>query len=331
MTPDPTRVDDLPWLAVYWRRLHAYIESGSIPQALLIDGTAGLGKMRLAQAFAQRLLCRRQDEFACGECPACQLFAARTHPDFILVEPEEAGKPITVDAIRSLIAVLSLKPQYNGRRVVVLAPAQQMNAAAANSLLKTLEEPDEHTLMLLLTESPAALPATILSRCQRLDIAIPAREAALAWLSERNLAEQAQVLLSLAQGAPLRAQALSGEGIIAKRGEFFMAWCDILRRGDEPVAIAEKWAGFSCETLTDWMISWVMDLIRVGVVPHGPRLDNPDLEESLQALSGRLNLQQIYGFLDRLNGAKRSLAGQVNRQLALEELLIHWSRLAERV
>jgi DNA polymerase-3 subunit delta' len=314
-----------PWLEPYWRRLAAYAASERVPQALLIAGIDGVGKMRLACLFAQRLLCRRPGDLACGECVSCRLFAAQTHPDFLVVEPAEPGKPITVDAIRGLIATLSLKPQYSGYRVVILAPAHQMNSSAANSLLKTLEEPDEHTVMLLLTEAPAALPATVLSRCQRMDIAVPDRALSVRWLAEQGLGEQAEVLLALAQGAPFRAVALAQEGVIERREEFFLAWRDVARRIQEPVLVAEKWAKFSCEALTDWIASWVIDLIRLRALPNCAPLNNPDLRESLQATARQLELKSLFRFLDLLNATKRRLVGQINRQLALEELLIHWS------
>jgi len=325
------RVLDLPWLQTYWRLLDAYALAGRVPQALLIAGHAGIGKMRLARAFAQRLLCRRPGDFACGECVSCQLFEAQTHPDFLAVEPAEPGKTITVDAIRGLIGTLSLTPQYRGYRVVILAPAHQMNPAAANSLLKTLEEPDEHTVMLLLTESPSSLPATVLSRCQRMDIAVPEPRDVIKWLGEQGLAAQAETLLAIAQGAPLRALILAREGVIERRREFFWAWIDVVRRKREPVLVAEKWVKFSCETLTDWMISWVIDLIRLNSAPSCRRLNNPDFSESLQATARQLELTGLYRFFDLLNATRRRLTGQVNRQLVLEELLIHWSQVVRTV
>lgn len=322
-------VEEMGWLEPHWRRLGAYVQAGRVPQALLIAGPEGVGKGALAEAFSRRLLCRAPGEYACGECASCRLFAARTLPDFLRVEPEEPGKVIPVDAIRGLIASLALKPQYGGRRVVVLSPAHQMNASSANSLLKTLEEPDEHTTLLLLTNSPQLLPATILSRCQRLDVPLPGRAQALAWLAQKGQGGAAEVLLALARGAPLKALALAGEGVVEKRGEFFAGLCGLLERGGEPTALAEGWSKFPCETLAEWMASWTMDLIRLRSAGGGARLDNPDLAERLQALARRLNLQALFGQLDRLGSARRQLAGQANRQLVLEELLIRWLETAE--
>lgn len=322
------RLDGMNWLAPQWLKLAAYVESGRVPQALLIVGREGVGKSVLAEAFSQRLLCRNPGEYACGDCISCRLYAAGTLPDFIRIEPEEPGKIIPVDAIRGLIANLALKPQYSGRRVVLISPAHQMNVSSANSLLKTLEEPDEHTSLLLLTDSPQSLLPTIQSRCQRLDIPLPARPAALAWLNVQGQAENAEVLLALARGAPLKALGLAGEGIIEKRGEFFAGWRELLERKGEPCLLAEKWAKFPCETLADWMISWTMDLIRLRSAPRWEGIDNRDLAERLQAVSQQINVQTLFGYLDRLKTARRMLSGQVNRQLVLEELLILWLNAA---
>jgi DNA polymerase-3 subunit delta' len=316
-----TLIANMAWLAPQWQSLGAYIEAGRVPQALLIVGKEGVGKMALAEAFSQRLLCRQPGEYACGECISCKLYAAQTLPDFIRVEPDEPGKIIPIDAVRQLIAGLALKPQYSGRRVVLLSPAHQMNTASANSLLKTLEEPDAHTTLLLLTDSPELLPATILSRCQRMDIVLPPHDQAVAWLHSQGQGKRAEVLLALARGAPLKALALAEAGIVEKRGEFFAGLCEVLERGAEPTILAEKWSKFPCETLAEWMASWTMDLIRL----HSANLD---LAERLQALAQRLNLQALFGFLDRLAAVRRQLAGQANRQLVLEELLIRWIGLA---
>lgn len=328
-------VAEMPWLTPAWERLNTHLASDRLPQALLLTGKPGLGKMKLALSFAQRLLCRTPvGEEACGYCASCLLFQARTHPDLQCVEPLESGKPITVDQIRGLIEKLALKPQYGGRRVVIIAPAQAMNIAAANSLLKTLEEPDPATLMLLLAEVAHTLPATILSRCQRLAIEPPSRGEALTWLAKQGVESDAEALLTLAQGAPLRALAMKGQEVIAHRGEFFAAWQAVGGQRQDPLSVADKWQSsatktplVACESLTEWMLSWTLDLIRLRAASTRAVLDNPDLKAGLQAMAEKLDLMTLYAFLDRLMVARRMLAGQVNRPLLMEELMIHWSRL----
>ncbi len=323
-------VGDMNWLTPQWQRLTAYVQSGRVPQALLLVGREGVGKAQLAEAFSKRLLCREPQEYACGECASCRLFAAKTHPDFLRIEPEEAGKAISVDAVRALKANLALKPQYSGRRVVYISPAHQMNVSSANSLLKTLEEPDEHTTLLLLTDSPELLPVTILSRCQRMNLPIPDRSLAITWLKKQGLAENVEVLLTLSRGAPFKALNLANDGMIEKREEFFNAWLGLTKQ-DEPATVAEKWSKFACETLVDWMISWAMDLIRLRSAPRNQSIDNLDYIERLLPLAQKLNLKRMFEYLDRLNTGRKLLLGQVNRQLLLEEVLILWLKCQPKV
>ena len=125
-----------PWHQPSWQHLAAYVKQERIPQALLINGVAGLGKQQLALYFAQYLICLdRQENTFCGHCASCKLFLANTHPDYIQIQPEEPGKAIGVDAIRQLITKLALKPQYSGYRVVIITPAEQMNLNSANAFL----------------------------------------------------------------------------------------------------------------------------------------------------------------------------------------------------
>lgn len=165
----------LPWQQQNWAHLCSYIAQKRIPQALLITGNKGLGKQQLADQFAVALLCAtpQSDGTACGRCSSCLLVNADTHPDLIHIQPDEPGKGITIGQIRSLIIRLALKPQFEAYRVVIINPAEMMNNAAANAFLKCLEEPTERTAIILITEKPAKLPATIVSRCQKLAIATP--------------------------------------------------------------------------------------------------------------------------------------------------------------
>lgn len=316
-----------PWLDEPWQKLDAYLVAQRLPQALLIHGADGIGKTRLAETFAQKLLCKNPDAFACGECAGCRLFLAGTHPDFLKIEPVERGKPIAVDAVRHLIANLALKPQYGGYRIIVFGSAHQLNISSANALLKTLEEPGENTVMLLLTDTPSALPATIFSRCQRLPIPLPDHAAATRWLEAQGAGEAADVLLAAARRSPLKALALAGSDVAERRRAAFSDCVDVVFRRQEPISLAERWSALAYEERIGWLISWTMDLIRLRSLPDCPHLDNPDLREGLQALAGRLHLRSLFEFLDALLRAKRALNGQANLQLLLEELLIHWAEL----
>ena len=318
-----------PWLTGSWANLIAYVHADRMPHAMLITGRRGLGKRLLAKAFGQRLLCRGDaGEFACGRCAACRLVAAGTHPDLLTIEPEESGKSITVDAIREMIGVLSLKPHYGGHRVVILVPAHQMNRYAANCLLKTLEEPASQTLFLLLTEMPENLPVTIRSRCHRVSVPTPPRSAVVDWLRQCQAGDEAEILCSLAQGAPFRALELLGTPTAKRRREVFDSWLAVAWGRQDPVAVAASWEKSAAEEVVVWVRSWVEDIIRLRSAPGTVMRNSPDLQDALRTFVGTLDLVKLFEYLDLSYRAQRLLAGQVNRQFLLEELAIRWSRLA---
>src|SRR5690348_2306314 len=165
---------------------------------LFRSGAEGLGKRALAEAFVRARLCLQpQEGFACGSCRTCALLDAGTHPDRILVALEEnpnthkLRSEIVVEQIRELSARLAMATQLGGWQIAVIDPADAMNAASSNALLKTLEEPTPSSLILLIADQPWRLPATIRSRCQRVDFAFPTREEAEQWLRTQGVADAA--------------------------------------------------------------------------------------------------------------------------------------------
>ncbi len=185
----------LPWHEDHWSRLQARREHGALPHALLLCGAAGLGKRAFAQRFVRGLLCTEPVHGeACGHCRGCRLSAAGSHPDrveltFGLRKDGTPRTEIVVDQIRELSARLAMRSQLGGWQVVTIDPADAMNAAAANALLKTLEEPAAQTMLILLADAPWRLPPTIRSRCQRIEFHLPEPALALAWLQREGVAD----------------------------------------------------------------------------------------------------------------------------------------------
>ncbi len=328
----PNRI--LPWQQHLWEHLRSYITQQRIPQALLITGNKGLGKQQLATQFAVALLCAapQADGTACGHCSSCLLVNAKTHPDFIHVQPEEPGKSIAIGQIRSLITRLTLKPQFETYRIVIVNPADKMNNAAANAFLKCLEEPTERTLIILITEKPAKLPATIISRCQKLAVATPDKESVVAWLSKtlQGAAVTNETLycnISLAQGAPLLALDYAKDQTLTLRNECFDAWTAIAKQRKSPVMIAEDWHKLPAMPLIFWITSWIIDLTKCVYHSQVENLYNPDLHEQLQELSEQLELKGLYKLYDLLLAGRQRLDTQINKQLLFEEILIQWHEL----
>lgn len=319
----------LPWQHQHWQHLQNYVQQQRIPQALLIGGNKGLGKSHLAKQFAAALLCHQQhtDGTACGICSSCLLFNANTHPDLLLIQPEEAGKNITVAQVRSLITKLSLKPQFEGYRVVIINPADAMNNAAANAFLKCLEEPTERTCIILITDKPNRLPATIMSRCQRLTLKLASKALFCDWLNHHAIYDDLDLLYSLSKGAPLLAQQYVADNAIDLRNTCFKNWLAVAKQQDHPVFVAERWLAFPEALVLFWLTSWVMDLIKCIYRINVQYMYNPDLLVSLQELSVQLDLQGLYKLYDLLLLNQQRLGSTLNSQLMLEEILLEWSAL----
>ena len=325
----------LPWQEEAWRALGARLAQGQLPHGLLISGQPGLGKLLLATAFAKLLLCRSpHDGRACGQCPGCAQFAAGTHPDFNRVELEErdgkAGEEgalksaISVEQVRELIGRLQLSSQHRGRKLALIEPAELMSAAAANSLLKTLEEPPADSVLLLVTANPGRLPATVRSRCQRLALRSPSESMALRWLASHASRDDWPVLLGLAGGAPLAALALADSDVAAERQAFFEALMTLRRGKADPVSLASQ-PKENYPILLRLLWNFVTDLIRLQGAGGGATVVNSDQLPLLQMASEGLNLRRLYGYLDRVQAAVQALESPMNRELAFSVLLADWA------
>lgn len=174
----------LPWHRPQWERIGRGIQAGRVPHALLLHGAAGNGKAWFAARLAAVLLCR-SGEPPCGDCESCRFCAAGSHPDRLDVGVEKDRREIVVDQIRDLIHTVGLTARLGGRKVVTVDHAERMNRHAANTLLKTLEDPPGETVFLLVSSNHALLLATIRSRCQMIGFPVADRDTALEWLGGR--------------------------------------------------------------------------------------------------------------------------------------------------
>ncbi|PKG99452.1 DNA polymerase III subunit delta' [Paraglaciecola sp. MB-3u-78] len=169
-----------PWLEDSFKQLGSRIAANKLHHALLIQGPAGLGKSSFVLQLAQLLLCKaRQGHKVCGQCQSCLLNAATTHPDLHVVESD---KQIGVDQIRDVIKKLVSSAHLSGAKVLIIYDAHTMTESSANALLKTLEEPTANTFLLLTTDKPERILATIKSRCEKLALPLPPLDATLAWV-----------------------------------------------------------------------------------------------------------------------------------------------------
>jgi len=316
-----------PWQQATWQRLHAAHKAGRLPHALLFTGAAGLGKSQFATAFARSLLCSALSDTGepCGKCRGCHLCQVGNHPDYKRIEPEEAGKAIKIDTIRAFVEKGVLTAQAEGYKVVVIEPADAMNTAAANSLLKTLEEPVPWTIIILVTSSPGRLPATVRSRCQRITFPVPARKEAAAWLESQIEQGDPDLFLAMGGGAPLLAKSLAEPKLLQERSQMVDEFQAALSGKQDPVAIAERWDKLELPRVLNWMNGWLIDMLRLKFGEHPPSLYNPDQIQSLQSMAQVLDFKVLYGMLDRVYEANRTLGSQLNSLMTLESILLAWA------
>lgn len=312
--------EQAPWFGTPRAQWLRAVRSGRLPHALLLLGMPALGTAALADWIARTALCERADDAPCGACESCTLHAAGSHPDMIRVGVREDRKQIVIDDVRDTIAALGLKSYRGGRKVAIVSPADMMNVNGMNALLKTLEEPGAGTLLILVAARADRLPATIGSRCQRLTVAVPPAEVALAWLKAQDAAIDWAVPLALAGGAPLSALELGRSGG-AQIGREMAELPTALERGEaDVVGLAERWAKQQPAVRLRWIENWITERLRKALsapaAGHSPA--NPGLPREVR--TG--HIQSLYGLLDETRRAQAALAGSANVALLFERVLL---------
>lgn len=325
MTVADTTALSFPWHEALWSSTTARLER--LPHALLLQGAVGLGKQAFARRLAATLLCEqpKKNAAACGVCHSCQLLTAGNHPDFMSLAPSEERRSIVIDQVRELGAFFALRPHTAGRKVALLTPADGMNLHAANSLLKILEEPPGGSVLILVASQPARLPATIRSRCQRVLFTPPERGRAIDWLNAQ-VDTSAELLLDLADGAPLKALTLAGGGFLASREEFLRDLSLLLVGRGDPLACAKRWKEAGAEASLGWLMGFVADLIRCSTLGNdSARVLNPEAAGFLHKNKNALYLNVLFKYLDAVSNSRNGLAsGSLDELLILEDLLIRW-------
>jgi DNA polymerase-3 subunit delta' len=318
-----------PWLARVEAQLSGYLRSQRLPHALLIYGKRGIGKSVLLRWFAKTLLCEQSQQTAqaCHACQSCLLFEMNNHPDYHALIADETSKLLTIDQIRTLNQELQLVPQYNQYRVVLIQLAESLNVAAANSFLKTLEEPGQRTVFLLASDNNAAVLPTIKTRCQQLKVVAPGLKEVSAWLSAQQGVKNADVLAHIAGGSPLHAMQLLGCGEIENKRTVLQLFVTNDRAVSDIVSISEQWVKFSSEFVVYILITGIFDMIRLRMFPtiRNDALYHPDQRDNMAEVAKRCSVTSLFGFLDRVYQLQTLLMTQVNKQSLYEACFIQWN------
>lgn len=325
-----------PWQTELWQRWIGL--RTRLPHALLLKGAQGIGKLDFAMNIAQSLLCEKPlaDGMACQNCSSCHWFLQDTHPDFRLIQPDalsaqeeekESGKKpakqISVDQIRALANFSNLSAHQGGFRVVLIHPAETMNANAANALLKTLEEPSGRMLFILVTHKPQQLPPTILSRCLALAAPTPSPEASAAWLKQQGIADPV-ALLAQAGFAPLQAARLAEEAAGAEEYRRFLQ--EIRQPAQFDVfALAELLQRTEPAKVIHWLQQWCYDLGSAKLA--GKILYHPDMADAIKAIADKVVMLDLLRYQKELVVAKREASHPLNPKLLFESVLLSYRHM----
>jgi DNA polymerase-3 subunit delta' len=320
----------LPWQTQQWENLLKRHRRQQLPHALLFSGMPGLGKSLFAVELSKTLLCRhaQKTNSACGECQSCQLMTAGTYPEYYFLQPENESKIIRVDQIRSLVEKLTQTPIHGQYKIAIIEPAEAMAPAAANALLKTLEEPNGNAILILISSQAPLLPATIRSRCQTILFQPPSKQDAIIWLKQEDDSQADYSLtLQLAEGAPL--QAISLLKSLGNRKKLVMELKNIYEEKTCPVqlsALLQK--EFSMEMI-NCLISVTMDLARLKMGLTFEHVTNKDMNDFFEKSISAIMISRVFLFLDKLYSLKQSLNknNNLNQQLVLENLFCIWHSL----
>ena len=307
-----------------------------LPHALLIAGGPGIGKSAFALALAQALLCESLDHAtlaACSQCLACRWFAAGHHPDFqavgLLVPGEDKpANEIAIDRIRELDGFARLSPSRGGRRLIIIDPADALNVASSNALLKLLEEPGPATHLLLVATRPDRLMATIRSRTQRVTLTTPRADEATAWLlADTDLDEaQARMLLGWAGGSPRHARLLADPAVMTAHRRLLAAISAL--PDTSVVTAADQFGTADIATSHDLLLRWVTDLARVRAGARPAFF--PDALERLQQLARRCSAAGLMAAVEALQRQGALVRHPLVPRLFLEQAFARYVDVFDR-
>jgi len=321
----------LPWLRSPLRQLEAASVAGRLGHAWLICGPRGVGKLNLSLVFSEWLLrdskeADEPDVLRPTEAQRAMQFRHSPydhHADLHWVHPAEDKATISVDQIRSVSESLILKSFNAPAKIVIIEPADALTTAAANALLKTLEEPTDDTYLLLLSERPDLLPATIRSRCQKLILRRPNVEALAQWLGTEDLGPDIpQTDPYLASLSPLELVGAQGRQYLSEYTELEDRFEGICDGKLDPLEIAGDWAKSNLDHILNWLVLRVQFIVRARMSQRGSNPVTESSDMSLHNVCRELSLQTLFSQLERAESLRNQLGTGVNAELALRVLLL---------
>jgi len=336
------------WQHKLWQKLTQSHHASA--HALLLKGRVGIGKLDFALNIAKFRLCENPSPIgeACGKCLSCGWFEQGGHPDFYQIAPEASSnlsgkaavatgkdefasnikskkKPnqqISIAQIRALSDFVYMTGHQRGQRIVLICPAETMNAAAANALLKKLEEPPLHVLFILVAHRPQHLPATIRSRCQLINMPIPDIAQATCWLKQQGV-NKPEVCLAAASFAPLLALTFNEQSYVTQHDAFVEQISTPQKIS--PIELAEKMQQSDLSAVVSWMQKWCYDLLSFCLT--GRIRYHLSKVTAIRSLAPTIDIKALVAFLRTLLSSQQLSHHPLNPRLFLEEIFFTYAAL----
>jgi DNA polymerase-3 subunit delta' len=305
------------WFGPAQAEVNAALAAGRLAHGILVHEDPGAGGAKFARWVAQRVNCKEKAA-PCGECQSCRWIAADQHPDVTRLSPEGDSTQIVIQAVRDLAADLALTSHGSGYKVAIVAPAEAMNPFAANALLKTLEEPPARTLVLLVSGQPSRLLPTLRSRCSKLRLVAPTRDAAARFLENvRGPGPWAEALEATGAG-PFTLFDADPAAIVQIRGETVSTLADLASGNVQPPAVAERWArgdlALRLACLESWVTHRILESQGIRDVTH------------LSVAGLPPKICRLFEFSDAIRDMRKLAHTSLNKAMAVETLLWRWAR-----
>ena len=304
------------------------LNHGRLHHAYLFVGMEGVGKKTIALGLAKAIHCSAATGDFCGECPDCARIQANNHPDVRIIEPLAGKKEISIQQIRELEKELNFRSFSGKKKIAIVDPATLMNLSAQNALLKTLEEPPQDSVLILIASSGGALLPTLRSRCLRVTFGPLARDLISGFLVSRKGfgAETAEFLAAMSPGSLGAVVSIDTQELLDRRREW-VRLISGLRAGDYRAAIdaAEALAGNKEDSLKflEWVESWFRDLLAYSVTRNPQDVVNIDMLPQIQGQSATIDCERLFSRIAEAKAAVGAIQRNLNRRMVIEDLLLN--------
>jgi DNA polymerase-3 subunit delta' len=325
-----------PWQQNLWQQIQSM--HSRFPHAMMLYGQTGIGKQDFAIHLSKSLLCLQPDSagHACMQCASCNWFEEENHPDFRLLTPQQEDDvenegsttkktkkktQISIAQVRELSDFMGLSSHRSeGLRIILIHPAESLNIASANALLKMLEEPAQNVLFILVSHQLQRILPTILSRCQKIQMPVPTESQSLTWLNEQGLSN-AQEHLAYLEGSPIKALNEQAEYVKLKDTWRLLALGQIL----EPHLLAPLLISSSVESGINALQKWLYDIVSIKLTGQ-IRYHLPYIK-ALQALAEKVNLRGLFDLQRKMLEMRKLANHPLNHELQMENLLVEYTKL----